>query len=988
MNLTPYHAKYFAYELTQRIASKVATEGFDDADNLDKITASLSDAQVDLNPHQVDAALFALRSPLSQGVILADEVGLGKTIEAGIVISQRWAERKRQILIIAPANLRKQWSQELFDKFFLPSFILEKKSFDEAYKKKDNPFYQTDNIVICSYQFARAKEGPLSRVNWDLVVIDEAHRLRNVYRKDNKIGNALKAALFEKPKILLTATPLQNSLLELYGLVSLVDDYIFGDLRSFKQQYARITNDTQFAELKRRIAPVCKRTLRAQVREYVPYTNRICLTREFSPNDDEHELYVNVSEYLRKENLYALPKSQRSLMTLILRKLLASSSFAIADTFKGLCEKLETILLRHESVENTVTPSRDEAEGIKGEGAEIWEQDFETANDLKEEWNDDPDFEDETTKEGKFFSPKEIAEIKEELAELKAFHFLAKNIQRNSKGDNLIEALKAGFEKLRELGAAEKAVIFTESVRTQQYIREILGKSGHAGKIVLFNGSNNDADSTRIYQAWLAKHKGTERISGSRAADIRAALTEHFRDEATILIATEAAAEGINLQFCSLVVNYDLPWNPQRIEQRIGRCHRYGQRFDVVVINFLNNRNAADIRVYELLNEKFKLFDGVFGASDDVLGTIESGVDFEKRIIQIYQNYRSEAEIQAAFDQLKQELEQSITERLDYTQQQLMENFDEEVLEKIKIATETRLDAFEKKFWDFSRFALAPYVDGFDERNCSFYLKKAPIPALAVGNFRFLSHRLPFDRLPKDAQMYRIGHPLARYFVDYYKKAELPCAKIIFNYTDSPNKITILEKLVGTEGWLRLDKLTVASLEEEDFLLFAAMDDEGTMLDHDESRRLFSLLNSLDAEPLPFPESLNTAFETHISTQSLNILEERNKRDGELFTLEIDKLDRWSDDQRLALHTELREIEQEIRLRRNLARQIAVLAEKVKEQRAIADLEKRLADKRLKLHAEEDNIEKRKNEFLDTIEKKLDSQIEQNTLFTIRWKII
>lgn len=975
MNLTPYHAKYFAYELTQRIASKVATEGFDDADNLDKITASLSDAQVDLNPHQVDAALFALRSPLSQGVILADEVGLGKTIEAGIVISQRWAERKRQILIIAPANLRKQWSQELFDKFFLPSLILEKKSFDAAdkNKKKDNPFYQTDNIVICSYQFARAKEGPVSRVNWDLVVIDEAHRLRNVYRKDNKIGNALKAALFEKPKILLTATPLQNSLLELYGLVSLVDDYIFGDLRSFKQQYSRITSDAQFLELKQRIAPVCKRTLRAQVREYIRYTNRICLTREFSPNDDEHELYMSVSEYLRKENLYALPKSQRQLMTLILRKLLASSSFAIADTFKGLCEKLEKILLRHEEDEQEI---------------ETWEQDFETTEEIKEEWNDDPDFDGETIKEEKFYTPQELEEIKAELEELSLFYELAKGIQRNSKGDNLIEALKAGFEKLQELGAAQKAVIFTESVRTQQYIREILEKSGHAGKIVLFNGSNNDADSTRIYHIWLEKHKGTERISGSRAADIRAALTEHFRDEATILIATEAAAEGINLQFCSLVVNYDLPWNPQRIEQRIGRCHRYGQRFDVVVINFLNDKNAADKRVYELLNEKFKLFDGVFGASDDVLGTIESGVDFEKRIIQIYQNYRSEAEIKAAFDQLKHELEESINERMDYTHQQLMENFDEEVLEKIKIATETRLDAFEKKFWNFSRFALAPYADDFDDENCSFHLKTSPTPSVAEGNFRFLSHRLPFDRLPKDAQMYRIGHPLARHFVEYYKKVELPCVQVVFNYTDSPNKITILQRLVGTEGWLRLDKLTVSSLEEEDFLLFAAMDDEGTMLDHDESKRLFSLLSSVDAEVLLFPESFNTAFETHILGQRHSILQERNKRDGELFTLEMDKLDRWSDDQRLALHAELRDIEQEIRLRRNLARQISVLAEKVKEQRAITELEKRLADKRLKLHAEEDNIEKRKNEFLDTIEKKLDTRIEQNTLFRIRWKIV
>ncbi len=173
------------------------------------------------------------------------------------------------------------------------------------------------------------------------------------------------------------------------------------------------------------------------------------------------------------------------------------------------------------------------------------------------------------------------------------------------------------------------------------------------GKVVLFNGTNGGPEATAIYDQWVAANQGTGRSTGSRAVDVRTALIEHFRDEGTILIATEAASEGVNLQFCSLVINYDLPWNPQRIEQRIGRCHRYGQKHDVVVINFLNERNAADQRVLELLSEKFKLFSGVFGASDDVLGSIESGVDFEKRILGIYQQCRTPAEIDAAFKLLQ-----------------------------------------------------------------------------------------------------------------------------------------------------------------------------------------------------------------------------------------------------------------------------------------------------------------------------------------------
>lgn len=214
MELTDYHAKYYAHELTKRCSS----------DSLEKLAASLADAQVDLNPHQVDAALFAFRSPLSRGAILADEVGLGKTIEAGIVLSQIWAERKRKILIIVPSSLRKQWNQELLEKFFLPSTLLESKSFNQEVKQGNhNPFEQHD-IVITSYQFARNKAEQVKAIKWDLVVIDEAHRLRNVYKTSNKIARAIKIALADAPKLLLTATPLQNSLMELYGLVSFIDD--------------------------------------------------------------------------------------------------------------------------------------------------------------------------------------------------------------------------------------------------------------------------------------------------------------------------------------------------------------------------------------------------------------------------------------------------------------------------------------------------------------------------------------------------------------------------------------------------------------------------------------------------------------------------------------------------------------------------------------------------------------------------------------------
>jgi len=336
---TDFHAKYFALELTKRYPS----------DSAEKLSGAVASAQVDLNPHQVEAALFAFNSPFSKGALLADEVGLGKTIEAGLVISQKWAERKRKILVITPSSLRKQWHQELTEKFFLPCTILESRSYNQTIKRGNlRPFQIKDSIVICSYHFARNKSTDIQNTPWDLVVIDEAHRLRNVYKPSNIVANTLKLALAPYRKLLLTATPLQNSLLELFGLVSFIDDRTFGDLKSFREQFANVSQQQVFHTLKERLKPVSHRTLRRQVTAYVPFTHRYPILEEFTPEDSEDQLYELVSDYLRRDNLQALPPSQRSLMTLVLRKLLASSSFAIAGSLDSLSQRLKNILQEQE----------------------------------------------------------------------------------------------------------------------------------------------------------------------------------------------------------------------------------------------------------------------------------------------------------------------------------------------------------------------------------------------------------------------------------------------------------------------------------------------------------------------------------------------------------------------------------------------------------------------------------------------------------------
>jgi superfamily II DNA or RNA helicase len=651
MKLTNYHAKYFAYDLTRRASG-----------GLDRLSMSLFDATVDLNPHQIEAALFALHSPLSKGVILADEVGLGKTIEAGIVLCQYWAERKRRLLILCPASIRKQWAMELEEKFNLPAIVVDAKTYRNAKAVGRSPLEEKAALIL-SFNYANSIKTEIRAIAWDIVVIDEAHKLRNAYRPNNKIGQGVRWATEDCRKLLLTATPLQNSLLELYGLSTLIDDHIFGDPNAFRASYASAGSD--FIELRQRLAGFCKRTLRNQVGEYIRYTERRPITRPFTPTDDEHQLYEAVSSFLQRPNSYALPQSQRHLTTLILRKLLASSSLAIAATLETLKARLE--VLRDEQVQSDpeFTERLVEAEDVEDE----------LLDEILGEDDDDPAPE----------TPSHINrdQLRDEIDALDRLARWAQRIGIDTKTRTLVKALDLGFERMAATGAERKALIFTESRRTQGYLKTYLEANGYMRQVVLFNGTNNGPEATAIYEDWAVKNKAAGRATGSRPIDIRTAIIERFRDDATIMIATEAAAEGVNLQFCSLVVNYDLPWNPQRIEQRIGRCHRYGQKHDVVVINFLNERNEADRRVLELLTEKFSLFNGVFGASDEVLGTIESGVDFEQRILAIYQGCRTSDQIEAAFRSLQEEMDERIRSRMNDTRKILLEHFDEDVHQRL-----------------------------------------------------------------------------------------------------------------------------------------------------------------------------------------------------------------------------------------------------------------------------------------------------------------
>lgn len=950
--LSEYQAQYLAWELTKRCPS----------DSLEKIAGALVDAQVDLNPHQVDAALFAFRSPFSKGALLADEVGLGKTIEAGLVLSQKWAERKRRILIITPANLRKQWVQELGEKFFIPCKILETQSYREAVKNGETrPFEPKKMIVICSYQFANNHAQELKTTSWDLVVIDEAHRLRNVYKNSNVIANTLKLALKERCKLLLTATPLQNSLLELYGLVGFIDERVFGDLKVFREQYASLRDRITFNTLRNRLQPVCHRTLRRQVAPYVLFTRRHPILQPFTPEESEDKLYILVSAYLQRPNILALPSKQRSLMTLVMRKLLASSSFAIAGTLETLSQRLKS-KLNHCDDEQSLFDEMDE--------------DFESLDETAEDWGEDEGIE--------RISDENRSAIIKEIEDLDSFRELAVSITHNAKGKALLVALKKAFAEAARLGASPKAIIFTESRRTQNYLERVLSDSPWHDGIVLFNGSNSDEKSKAIYTTWLDRNKGTDRVTGSKTADMRSALVDYFRNEGKIMIATEAGAEGINLQFCSLVVNYDLPWNPQRVEQRIGRCHRYGQKHDVVVVNFLNQKNEADRRVFELLDQKFQLFEGVFGASDEVLGAIESGVDFEKRIASIYQNCRTPEEIQASFDELQAELSSEIDETMTMTRKQLLENFDEEVQEKLKINLENSqiyLNRYERMLMQLSRFELGDHADFCNDMS-SFRLLDKPFNDMEVP--------LGLYELPRrsgEAYLYRLAHPLAQRLLKTAKERKLEPVEITFDLSAHRAQVAALQPLLGAFGFLKIQVISVTFLNQaEDHILFSCCSESDIVVDDDQVQRLLMLpvQNHLPLSECQIPSIIDTI----LDEKKEKILGDIRSRNNKFFDQEVSKLEAWAEDVKQALEQDIKDLDRQIRETKRSARSVSALEDKLKVQREVKVLEGKRNQKRLLLFESQDKVDAQRDALIEQIETRLAQQVEEKDLFSIRWRLV
>ena len=942
--ITRYHAKYYAALITRQSASG----------DLGSLSQSLLSSTVDINPHQIDAALFAFSSPFSKGVVLADEVGLGKTIEAGLVVCQYWATGKRKILIVCPASLRKQWESELLDKFGIPSEILDTKNYNAYQREGKNPL-TPKRAIICSYNFTAKHKEQILLHGFDLAVIDEAHKMRNVYRNSARTSAEVRDALTGVKKLLLTATPFQNSLMELYGLTSIIDDRLFGSEKSFRKQYGKGEN---LQELRQRIKKLYTRTLRKDVREYINYTHRLPLTQKFNATDQEQDLYQAVSDFLRRDDIYSVPTSQKKLTTMIVRKILASSTYALIFTLTHIKERLMRMLETHKN-------ERLEIDGLVDE----------------DEWSL---YEDETmdmaAEDVSFFDQDEIdiPQLKKEISTIDSFIEKAEAIKNDSKATALLKALKRAFKKLGEQGAKQKALIFTESTKTQSYLKVFLEANGYAGRIVLFNGKASEPQTNEIYKQWCLAHP--DKVSGIKAADRRAAAVDYFEHQADIMIATEAAAEGLNLQFCSLVVNYDLPWNPQRIEQRIGRCHRYGQKHDVVVVNFLNNRNYADVRVFNLLSTKFKLFDDVFGASDEVLGQADS-IDIESRIWQIYQQCRSEEEINQAFEQLQEEMQQQIDERMTEVRSQVLENFDINVQEHLRMTrdeTGAFLNRYEHIFWELTKYILSKEAV-FNDNQHTFVLR-VPVANQRTGKYAMLKNT-------DEAMPYRFSSPLAQHVIHSALSLSLDDnAEIEFDQQALQMNATLPDYLLGAKGYLVLSSLGVTALADEQYMLFNAYTDDGKTLSQEDCEKLF-LNGGIELPSDAISETIRQRLLQDIAQHSKAKLKEIDNRNLTFFKIEETRIYQWEHDVIDGIEDEITTVKKAILQTEREARNAQSVAEKLALEKKVEEMKRKRRRLRNELEDREDEVSEQRKAMIHELEQRMVKDTTTENLFLIRWKV-
>jgi superfamily II DNA or RNA helicase len=545
------------------------------AHSFDKIQ-SLSNSRTQILGHQIESTYKIVKS-INPRFLIADEVGLGKTVEAGLVIKEFMIRHGySRVMIVVPASLQFQWQQEMLEKFNERFVIVDSRTLS----KLDRVFPEK---AIVSLDFAKQERVRelIRKKKWDTIVFDEAHKLRrDGQTKTQAYDFAEEMSRKTHVLLLLSATPFSGKIEELYYLIRLLNPSILGSFNKFTLDYTSGKRD----DLKTKLESVLIRRRKVEVGGF---TRRLAKTVTFEFTEEERALYDRTTEYIRNEYDKALATNNRmhSFVLCVYQKMLDSSSHAIIHTFAARAEYLERVLAARESTHAAL------------------ERESRMIGKLEEALDSGEDSEDADSLAGCGYSKEAIEEMERELACLKEIHALALKIRVNKKGEILAKIVGTILARNRN----EKILIFTQFARTQEYLVDLLKEY----KVSVFNGSMDKKAKDRAIVA--------------------------FQNKTNILISTEAGGEGRNLQFCRYLVNYDLPWNPQKIEQRIGRLHRFGQSKDVRIYNFAT-KDTIGARILDVLENKIRIFEDSIGATDTLLGYYEDEIDFNSTFMKFHTN--------------------------------------------------------------------------------------------------------------------------------------------------------------------------------------------------------------------------------------------------------------------------------------------------------------------------------------------------------------
>ena len=691
-------------------------------------------SKIDPLPFQIEAVYgYILKRPRIR-FLIADDPGAGKTIMAGLVIKElKLRKLANRILIVVPGHLKDQWRRELKDKFDENFVVVDRHTFNALYG--ENP-WEMNNQIITSIDFAKQEEilPTLNSIYWDLVIVDEAHKMA-AYRYGEKISRTKRYKLGEvlsktsNHLLFLTATPHKGDPENFRLFLDLLAPGFFA------------TPEMVEESLKNKDNPLFIRRLKEDLKDFEGrpiFTRRFPMTLKFNLSDEEIDLYNEVSRYVVHQYNRALRQDKKrnvAFALVILQRRMASSTYALLRSLERRKEKLEKILI-----------GKEEPKELK--------IDFEELEDLEESerWKKEEEWEGVTL-------AKDPEELREEIETIDRLIEKAKEILKGEKEVKLRELRKAiteGFRKIREMGGNSKILIFTESRDTLEYL-------------------------VRKIRSWGYK---VNSIHGGMSLEERIKAEKVFRDETEIMVATEAAGEGINLQFCHIMINYDIPWNPNRLEQRMGRIHRYGQQKDVYIFNLVaaNTREGEVLlRLFDKLDEiKSKLgSDRVF----DVIGDVLYGKNLYQLILDAAMNAKSMDEILKELDirvdenyisKIKNILGESLATRyIDYTR----------IREMAEKAKENRLipeyvEEFFKKVFKMAGGRYRELKDGFLAIDSIPYeIRKIAEETTFKNRFGILMKRYPkvtFDRevafKHPEVEFLSFGHPLLEALLEWVER--------------------------------------------------------------------------------------------------------------------------------------------------------------------------------------------------------------------------